>query len=81
MKITINKCIHVTQTERKHLKAFFLSGQTQANINTKHYIILQGIKRKNNSWDYVVRILTLYTRDNGQKDFKKQTIEVNVNHS
>lgn len=78
MKIKITKCIHVTQTEKKHLLAFFQSGKTQAKINQKTYVIILGSQGKDNSWDYTVRIFTPYTRDNGEKDLNRQTIEVNV---
>jgi hypothetical protein len=78
MKITITKCIHVTQTERRHLSAFFQSGLIQAKINTKFYTVLTGSQGKDNSWDYKVSIMTPYTNDNGQKDYNKQTIELNV---
>ena len=78
MKITITKCSHVTQTERRHLLAFFQSGLTQAKINTKFYTILTCSLGHNDSWDYMVSILTPYTRDNGQKAYNKQTIELNV---
>lgn len=75
MKIT--KCIHVTQTERKHLKAFLASGKTDAKINTKFYSIISGMPDRD-KWLYKIRISTPYRDDIGRKKYRTQTIEVLV---
>ena len=76
MTLKITKCVHVTATERKHLKAFLDSGLTRANVNRKTYEILQGTPIKS-GYEYVIRIYTPYIREsNGQRDFERQTITV-----
>jgi hypothetical protein len=72
MKVT--KCIHVTATERKHLKAFLASGMTDAKINTS---IISGMPDGDN-WLYKIRISTPYWDDIGRKKYETQTIEVLV---
>lgn len=73
MKIT--KCTHVTSTEKKHLKAFLDSGQTDAKINTKFYSIISGMLQKD-KFLYKIRITTPIRDDYGNKKFDQQTIEV-----
>lgn len=73
MEFKITKAIHVTATERKHLSAFLDSGMTRAKVNRKTYEILRGTQIKN-GYEYDIRIYTPYIRDNGEKDFEKQTI-------
>ena len=74
MQITILKCTHVTQTEKKHLKAFLESGRTSAQINTKIYTILKGSPLKN-GYKYEIAINTPYTQESTkEKAFDKQTI-------
>lgn len=73
MKIT--KCIHVTQTEKRHLKAFLESGRTDAKINTKFYSIISG-KPEGDSFLYKIRISTPKKNDLGKRVFDTQTIEV-----
>lgn len=73
MKIT--KCIHVTATERKHLKAFLKSGLTDAKINRKQYSIISGVPQGEN-YLYKIRISTPYRNDYGEKKYNTQTIEI-----
>lgn len=71
----IIKCLHVTQTEKKHLKAFLNSGLTDAKINTKFYSILSGMPQ-GDKFLYKIRISTPYRDDFGNKKYDTQTIEV-----
>ena len=71
----ITKCTHVTATERKHLKAFFESGMTDAIINTKTYSIISSMPQGDGNL-YKVRISTPYRNDYGEKIYDIQTIEV-----
>jgi hypothetical protein len=73
MKIT--KCLHVTQTERKHLKAFLESGLTDAKINRKFYSIISGMPQ-GEKWLYKIRISTPRKNDFGKRVFDTQTIEI-----
>jgi hypothetical protein len=73
MKIT--KCLHVTATERKHLKAFLNSGMNDAKINTKQYSIISSMPQ-GESYLYKIKITTPYRNDCGQKKFNSQVIEV-----
>ena len=73
MKIT--KCTHVTATEKKHLKAFLESGQTDAKINRKHYSIISGMPEKNKML-YKIRITTPKKDSFGRRIFDTQTIEL-----
>ena len=73
MKIT--KCVHVTATERKHLTAFLNSGMTQAKVNRKHYVILQGTPQ-GDKYLYKIRIATPVKNDYGDTVYNTQTIEV-----
>ena len=74
MQITILKCTHVTQTEKKHLKAFLESGRTSAQVNTKIYTIIKGSPLKN-GYEYEITIHTPYTRESTkEKAFDKQII-------
>ena len=76
MKINITKCIHVTQTEKKHLFAFLKSGRTSAKVNTKIYNILQGTPVKN-GYEYKISIHTPYIREStNQREFERQIIEL-----
>lgn len=71
----IIKAIHVTATERKHLKAFLQSGMTQAKINRKQYDILKGVAEKG-GYIYDVRITTPYRNDYGEQRLQTQTVTV-----
>lgn len=71
----IIKCIHVTATEKKHLKAFLNSGQTDAKINTKFYSIISGMPY-GDGFLYKIRITTPAKDDLGNKKFNHQTIEI-----
>jgi len=71
----IIKCLHVTQTERKHLAAFLESGRTQAKVNTKYYTILSGTPI-GKEYEYEIRISTPTKRDNGEEVMDNQTIVV-----
>jgi hypothetical protein len=72
--IKIVKATHVTETEKKHLRAFIESGQTQAKVNTKIYTILKGTPIKN-GYEYEINILSPYTREStGERIFDKQKI-------
>lgn len=74
MKIKILKSINVTQTEKKHLKAFLQSGKTSAQVNTKIYTIIKGSPLKN-GYEYKITIHTPYARESTkEKAFDKQTI-------
>ena len=73
MKIT--KAIHVTATEKKHLKAFLESGHTQAKINTKYYCIISG-RAEGNKFLYKIEISTPTKDDYGNRKFDTQLIEV-----
>ena len=74
MKLNILKCTHVTQTEKKHLKAFLESGKTSAQVNTKIYTILKGNPLKN-GYEYEITINTPYIKESTkEKAFNKQTI-------
>lgn len=74
MKINITKCVHVTQTEKRHLYAFLESGRTSAKVNRKIYNILQGNPLKN-GYEYKISIHTPYRREStGQIEFQQQTI-------
>ena len=77
MKIEIIKCNHVTQTEKRHLKAFLESGQTQAKVNTKYYCILSG-RMQGKKWIYKISINTPTKTDYGKKIFDTQIIELLV---
>lgn len=77
--IVIAKEKYVTSTERKHLKAFFDSGRTQAKVNKKTYIIQKGTTIENDGWLYDVLILTPYIRESdGERDYEKKLIKVKV---
>ena len=69
--MTITKCIHVTQTERKHLKAFLSSGRTSAKVNTKYYEVLQGRTLSEDVFEYQIRISTKIM---GDSKYEHQTI-------
>ena len=71
----IIKCNHVTATEKRHLKAFLESGQTDAKINTKHYSVISGMLQ-GDKFLYKIRISTPYKNDYGEKKYQTQTIEV-----
>lgn len=73
MKIT--KCVHVTQTEKRHLKALFKSGKVDAKINTKFYSIISGMP-EGEKMLYKIRISTPSINDYGERIFSTQTIEV-----
>jgi hypothetical protein len=73
MKIT--KCTHVTETEKRHLKALFESGLTDAKINTKQYSIISVIPQGTNTL-YKIKIITPGKNDYGKRIFDIQTIEV-----
>lgn len=76
MKINITKCIHVTQTERKHILAFLKSGKISAKVNTKIYNVLQGTPVKN-GYEYKISIHTPYIREStNQREFTRQIIEL-----
>lgn len=77
MKFEIIKSNHVTQTEKRHLKAFLESGQTQAKVNTKYYCILSG-RMQGKKWIYKISINTPAKTDYGKKIFDTQTIELLV---
>jgi hypothetical protein len=77
MQIEIIKCNHVTATEKRHLKAFLESGQTQAKVNTKYYCILSG-RMQGNKWIYRISINTPIKNDFGKKIFDTQNIEISV---
>lgn len=77
MQIEIIKCNHVTATEKRHLKAFLESGQTQAKVNTKYYCILSG-RMQGNKWIYKISINTPTKTDYGKKIFNTQNIEILV---
>jgi len=62
--MTIQSERHVTQTERKHIKAFLDSGLTSAKVNTKYYQILNS-----DSNTIQIEIMTKREKDySGQKD-------------
>lgn len=73
--IKIIKCLHVTQTERKHLAAFLNSGKTSAKVNSKYYSIFQGSPIKN-GYEYVIDISTPKKNDYGKPYFDNQRITV-----
>jgi hypothetical protein len=77
MIIEIIKSNHVTATEKRHLKAFLESGQTQAKVNTKYYCILSG-RMQGNKWIYKISINTPTKTDFGKKIFDTQNIEISV---
>ena len=64
---------HVTQTERKHIKAFHDSGLTSAKVNTKYYTIVKGDLKT-----LEIEIRTKRTKDyKGQQDsFSVQKVTV-----
>lgn len=71
----IIKSIHVTATEKKHLKAFLESGRTDAKINTKFYSVISGMEQ-GDKFLYKIRISTPTKDDFGNKKFDTQLIEV-----
>lgn len=73
MKIV--KSIHVTATEKKHLKAFLKSGMTDAKVNTKHYSIISEMPQ-GDKYLYKIRITTPKRNDYGKRIYDTQTIEV-----
>jgi len=73
MKIT--KCIHVTATEKRHLKAFLKSHKTKAKINTKYYTILYCCLDNDEAF-YKIEISTPYINDYGVKKYDTQIIEL-----
>ena len=73
MKIV--KCIHVTATEKRHLKVFLESGKTDAKINTKYYSVISGMPY-GGKFLYKIRISTPTKNDYGCKVFNTQTIEI-----
>lgn len=77
MIIEIIKSNHITATEKRHLKVFLASGQTQAKVNTKYYCILSGTL-DGNKWIYKIRINTPAKTDYGKKIFDTQNIEISV---
>jgi hypothetical protein len=76
MKIT--KAIHVTATEKRHLKAFLASGMTQSKVNTKTYQIINGKPLMDGKWEHEIRIITPQRNDIGEKTFDKQTITIEI---
>jgi hypothetical protein len=76
--IKIVKATHVTATEKKHLRAFIESGQTQAKVNTKIYTILKGTPIKN-GYEYEIMILSPYTRESTkERMYNKQRITIHA---
>ena len=71
----IIKAIHVTATEKKHLKAFLESGRTDAKINTKFYSVISGMAQ-GDKFLYKIRISTPTKDDYGNRKFDTQLIEV-----
>ena len=72
----IIKCVHVTATERNHLKAFLKSGLTDAKINRKFYSVISG-RLQGDKWLYKIKISTPYKSEStGKKEFRTQTIEL-----
>lgn len=71
----IIKSIHVTETEKKHLKSFLNSGLTDAKINRKFYSVICG-RLEGEKFLYKIRISTPKKNDVGQKIYDVQTIEV-----
>ena len=74
-KMKITKCNHVTQTEKKHLKAFLKSGLIEVKINTKFYSIISSKKEKEKTL-YKIKISTPYKDDFKNKKYDIQNIEI-----
>ena len=73
--MNIIKAVHVTATEKRHLKAFLASGHAQAKVNTKTYTLISGTP-KGKLWEYEIRITTPQMNDCGERTFDNQTITV-----
>jgi hypothetical protein len=73
MKIT--KCLHVTQTEKNHLKAFLKSGLSDAKINTKFYSVISSMKQGAKTL-YKIKISSPVKDDLNRKKYDSQTIEL-----
>ena len=74
-KMKITKSTHVTQTEKKHLKAFLKSGLIDAKINTKFYSVISTKKEKEKTL-YKIRISSPYKNDLGIKKYSIQNLEL-----
>ena len=71
----ITKCLHVTDTEKKHLKSFLKSGLSDAKINTKFYSIISSMKQGSKIL-YKIRISSPIKDDFNRKKYDSQTIEL-----
>lgn len=71
MNFKITKCVHVTATERRHLSVFLDSGQTEAQVNTKIYTLVES-----SSTFRKIRISSPKRNDFGSLYYDHQTIEL-----
>jgi hypothetical protein len=78
MDIKINSTLHVTATEKRHIRKLIESGLTQAKINTKYYCIMKGSQIKN-GWEYTIVINTPQRSERTNEIvYNKQSVEVVV---
>ena len=73
--LKVIKAIHVTATEKRHIKQILDAGQVHGRTKIKTYDVIKGTQ-VGDAWEYDIRITTKGRNDYGEVKYDRQTVTV-----